>query len=139
MEQELRDLSLMVTGILSDTDFTDDERRGIEKVRERGGEPLRHNNNVKQSDHKNSTKNLSIQPDLIRSDQIIQPQTSTLREEAETASEAIQQTMGDNKRPKRSVLQPTNYKSTHEGRARDSNREAKDADHQSHPSQRLTY
>ena len=53
MEQELRDLSLMVTGILSDTDFTDDERRGIEKVRERGGEPLRHDNNVKQSDHKN--------------------------------------------------------------------------------------
>ena len=54
MEEQLRDLSLMLSGMLSDTDFTDDERRGIEKVRERGGELPTHNNNVKQSDKKKS-------------------------------------------------------------------------------------
>ena len=61
MEEQLRDLSLMVSGILSDTDFTDDERRGIEKVRERGGELPTHNNNLKQSDQNNPTQAYLIQ------------------------------------------------------------------------------
>ena len=42
----------MVSALLSETDFTDDERRGVEKVREFGRQLLKHNNNVEHSDLK---------------------------------------------------------------------------------------